>query len=60
MEKNRDVYENEFTEENQPDGPQREEGAEHLRADPGIDSQEDDQSMSDNVFGRNNPKKGAP
>ncbi len=60
MEKNRDVFENEFTEENEPDGPQREEGAEKLKLDPGIDSQEDDEMMRDDVFGRNNPKKAAP
>ncbi len=49
----RDVFENEVTEEDKPSGAQREEVAETQKLDPEGDSDADDATMRDNVFGQN-------
>lgn len=49
----RDVFENELTEEDKPSGAKREDEAQTERIDPDVDSQSDDETMRDNVFGQN-------
>jgi hypothetical protein len=53
MERDRDgePFEDDFTENRGPSGPRREEEAERLTLDPEVDSQEDDRTMADDVFG---------
>ncbi len=57
MKRDRDgePFEDDFTENRGPSGATREEEAELTTLDPGVDSQEDDRSMADNVFGVNEP-----
>lgn len=49
----RDVYENEFTEEDKPSGADREDVAETERLDPQDDSGTDGDDMADNLYGQN-------
>jgi hypothetical protein len=55
MERDRDgePFEDDFTENRGPSGPVREEDAERTTLDPDVDSQEDDRTMADDVFGVN-------
>ena len=48
----RDVYENELTEEERPDGPEQDDIASEEHLDPDVDSEEDDASMEADVFGK--------
>ena len=49
----RDVFENEFTEEDRPPAAQREDNAETEKLDPDVDSSADDAAMAGDVFGQN-------
>lgn len=53
-------FENDFTEERQPGGAQREKDAETERLDTDVDSQEDDEDMTENLFGVNESHPDAP
>lgn len=52
----RDVFENEFTEEDKPSGAQRDSEAHTEKLDPDVDSAADDAAMADDVFGQNENK----
>jgi len=55
MERDRsgEPFEDDFTENRGPSGPEQEDQAERLTLDPEVDSQEDDRDMADDVFGVN-------
>ena len=58
MERDRfgEPFEDDFTEEREPSPVEREEEAHSEREDPDVDSQADDETMKDNVFGVDNPQ----
>ena len=49
----RDVYENEFTEEDRPPAAEQADTANIERLDPDVDSEAGDEAMSENLFGQN-------
>jgi hypothetical protein len=62
VERDRDgvPFEDDFTENRGPSGSQLEDEAEREKPDPDVDSQADDESMADDVFGLNEARpKGA-
>ena len=53
-----EIFQDDLTEnESKPRGPQRDDAAHDENLDPGVDSQEDDRDMAENLFGVNDPKK---
>jgi len=61
MERDRDgvPFEDDFTENRGPGGPELEEEAERETLDPDVDSQADDRSMKRDVFGVNDTRSKA-
>jgi hypothetical protein len=55
MNERNDTFENELTEENLPEPQEREDVAEDLKEDPGVNSAEDDATMEGNDFGMDRP-----
>jgi len=53
-----EIFQDELTEnQSKPRGPQRDDTEHSENLDPGVDSQEDDRDMEQNLFGVNDPKK---
>ena len=53
-----EIFQDDLTEnESKPRGPRRDDVAAGEHMDPGVDSQEDDRDMEQNLFGVNDPKK---
>lgn len=62
MERDRDgePFEDDFTDNRGPSGPESEDVAEQITMDPDVDSQADDQSMKRDVFGVDDAGAPAP
>jgi hypothetical protein len=53
-----EIFQDDLTEnQSKPGGPRRDDAAHDKAMDPGVDSQEDDRDMKENLFGVNEPKK---
>jgi hypothetical protein len=53
-----EIFQDDLTEnQSKPRGPRRDDTAHDKAMDPGVDSQEDDRDMEENLFGVNEPKK---
>jgi hypothetical protein len=53
-----EIFQDDLTEnQSKPRGPKRDDTEHDEKMDPGVDSQEDDRDMEQNLFGVNDPKK---
>jgi hypothetical protein len=53
-----EIFQDDLTEnQSKPRGPRRDDAERDEKMDPGVDSQEDDRDMKENLFGVNEPKR---